>query len=127
MKYAFDLDGTLDRSRVRRLATHLHNAGHELFVLTGAMQDTGMWTAAARRQKLDALGLEFIKDDHVHRCFGNTLEEIGQRKAAVLNELGIDIIFEDSSTFTREIMQHSKALVLYVVNNPKTFQGGEGM
>jgi len=118
-KYGFDLDGTLDRTVLRQLATDLHEAGHEIHVLTGAMEDIGEWTAQARREKIDGLGLPWIPDERIHRCFGKSLEEIGREKGRALDRLGIKLMLDDSPTFVREMTNESNALILYVVNNPK--------
>ena len=122
MKFGFDLDGTLDRTQIRLLSNALYEAGHEVHVITGGMTDTGEWTMAARIAKCDSLG---IMRTAIHRAFGPDLHAIGLEKARILKELGIGLMFEDSSSYIRAIDR--TALCCFVVNNPKEFhlKGGE--
>ena len=113
-KYGFDIDGTLTRTSIARLANELFQAGHEIHVITGALRDEGMWTISARELQLKDLGVRYTE---LHRCFGDSLERIGAEKAKVCAGLGLVMMFEDSSTYIRHI--GGKTLCCFVVNNPR--------
>jgi len=118
-KYGFDIDGTLTRTAIRLLACDLLKAGHEIHVITGALEDSGEWTIESRLAQLSELGVEYTK---LHRCFGKNLWEVGEEKGRVCRENRIDLLFEDSSTYVRAV--GDATLCCFVVNNPKGFHLG---
>ena len=109
MRYAFDLDGTLDVPEIAGLANALHAAGHEVYVVTGAVTDTGEWTMEARIEKCARLGVKYTK---IIRCFGDSLDAIGAKKAQALKELGAALMFEDSIPFAQHTVQACPTLLV---------------
>jgi len=95
-KYGFDLDGTADLPAIRDLANDLYDAGHEIYIITGEMADTGEWTIEARIAKCRSLGLKYTE---IVRCFGGSLHEIAEVKRAECAERGICLMFEDSHIY----------------------------
>lgn len=101
-RYAFDLDGTLDRPEIAQLANDLYAAGHEIHVVTGGHADTGEWTIEARKQKLAALNVNYTS---IIRCFGATLDDIGREKARQLRALDAILMFDDAPIYVEHTSQ----------------------
>lgn len=106
LKVAFDLDGTLDIDILRRLALFLAEHGAEIHVITGTFGESGEWqTEAAKRDKLNRLGLSGFATIHVLSAvapeFGTEyrLRDLGLRKGALCEKLGINLLFDDSPNF----------------------------
>lgn len=110
--YAFDLDGVLDKPAMRQLSNDLFDAGHEVYVVTGGLADTGKWTMEARRTHLARLGIRYTE---LWRCIAPTFIAIGLLKGGTCNEIGAAILFDDSAEYLRavaEVSQVQRVLVL---------------
>lgn len=94
--YGFDLDGTLDRPGIAQLANDLHDAGHEVWVVTGGLADAGEWTQEARRRKLAALGVRYTG---IARCINPDVRQVGIQKGEVCARLGITILLDDDRLY----------------------------
>jgi hypothetical protein len=131
MRFAFDLDGTLDRKVMRDLAKILLDAGHEVHIITGIFAEAGDWQDVdAKRLKLQRLGIPFTEDGKL--LFGHALlhilvavdvsfsreyrlNDLGLRKGALCEQLGISIFIDDSSTYCEMVPKMSgDTLVLKV-------------
>jgi hypothetical protein len=136
MKIGFDLDGTLDRPVIRDLALALMNTGWEVHVVTGVFPEALGWQdAAAKRKKLGRLNIpytEFQNSEFQTTITGTVtlhildavpatysrdyrLADLGLRKGALCEELGITLFLDDSSTYCEMIPKMSGATtVLHV-------------
>lgn len=110
MKIAFDLDGTLDKPAIAQLALVLDRSGHEVHVITGAFPDAKWQSDEHKIAKMERLGLHrFCYDGRLHsiialetspsRNLDYVLRDLGLRKGALCEELGIEIIFDDSALY----------------------------
>jgi hypothetical protein len=137
MKIGFDLDGTLDRPAVAELASVLLAAGHEVHIITGVFPEAVDWQdAAAKRQKLRRLGIDFYEgsrmNDSMAVCAGQAilhildavpatfardyrLADLGLRKGALCEELGITMFFDDSQLYCEMIPKMSGNTVVLQV------------
>jgi hypothetical protein len=109
MKYGFDLDGTLDRKRVLLLAKQLLALGNEIHIISGVFDESGDWQSNdAKTAKVERLWggeiplgvtLHVIHSaDHPDRQY--RLVNIGLQKGVLCEQLGIDVMFDDSETYT---------------------------
>ena len=112
MKIGFDLDGTLDVPALRDLANALHAAGHEVYVVTGGLADTGEWTMPAREQRLAALGVNCTE---IVRCITPRIADIGALKAQACVEREIPILLDDSGMYIDGARAASSGLCLLQV------------
>jgi hypothetical protein len=110
--YAFDLDGTLDRPALAQLANDLHDAGHEVWVITGGLADTGEWTLEAREQKLAALG---VRCAGIVRCINPDIRKLGALKGRECARLGITVMVDDSLPYLEGAAGASSAVRLLVL------------
>lgn len=111
--YGFDLDGTLTRPELARLANDLHNAGHQVYVITGGLADTGEWTLDARRLLLARLGVRYTD---IVRVLDPDITMIGRKKGLACEELSISVMFDDSSLYLNGIRESgTKAVRLLVL------------
>lgn len=94
--YGFDLDGTLDRPALARLANDLHDAGHEVYVVTGGLGDTGEWTLPARERTLAALGVRYTA---IMRCIDPDIRQLGLLKGEQCARLGIAVMVDDDRLY----------------------------
>jgi hypothetical protein len=94
--YGFDLDGTLDRPALARMANDLHDAGHDVYVITGGLADSGEWTLKARQERLAALGVRYTK---IIRCLDPDIAKIGALKGGECGRLGIGVMLDDSPSY----------------------------
>lgn len=138
MKVAFDLDGTLDKLPVLELAKALLAAGHEVHVITGMFSDGQEWQGVdAKRRKLSRLGLPYVlyrgpitAEGSSQAVFLHVIEaipvsstknleyvlrDIGLRKGALLEELGITLLFDDSATYCDMVHRMSGATTAQVI------------
>lgn len=124
MKVGFDLDGTLDKDAIAKVCTALLLGGHEVYIITGIFNEAGAWQSSdAKFKKLARLGIPFvwIRDDNeglswtsrgpntaklitlhaVDPSFGveYRLRDLGLRKGALTEELGIELFFDDSELY----------------------------
>lgn len=112
MKFGFDLDGTLDRPQIVKLAHTLADAGHQLYIITGIFDEVGDWQGeAAKLRKLAKTGLAgrtagiaFVHSDSralagEQATLAYRLRDMGLRKAAHCAEWDIDIFFDDSADY----------------------------
>lgn len=126
MKIAFDLDGTLDRRALAELARILMLGGHEVHIITGVFLEAGDWQSPKEKfEKLRRWGISFertteVCDNEVTEVFGDgpvwatlhvlyavdpsfgldyRLRDLGLRKGALCEKLGIEILFDDSETY----------------------------
>lgn len=92
-KYGFDLDGVLSRPALAQLANDLYDAGHDVYVVTGALADTGEWTLPARRLQLKRYGVRYTE---ILRVMDPDLGRIGELKGRVCDQFGITVLIDDS-------------------------------
>lgn len=138
MRVGFDLDGTLDKPCLAALAVELMKAGHEVHVITGVFPEAKDWQdAQAKRRKLarigvpyketsDGLTLLYGEDGYhaqLHILYAVTstydrdyrLIDLGLRKGALCEELGIEMFFDDSERYCEMIPKMSgSTTVLHV-------------
>lgn len=131
MRVAFDLDGTLDRPAIAALAKTLLAGGHEVHVITGTFTEAVGWQdSAAKRTKLLRLGIPFRSTvekglvsgvpidgnsavlhilDAVPITFGQDyrLRDLGLRKGALCEVLGIELFLDDSDTYCEMVPKMS--------------------
>lgn len=110
--YGFDLDGTLDRPALARLANDLHDAGHEVYVVTGGLGDTGEWTLEARKRKLAALGVRYTA---IVRCIDPDIRQLGILKGRECARLGIAVLLDDDRRYLDGVATVSDAVRLLVL------------
>jgi hypothetical protein len=110
--YGFDLDETLDRPALAQLANDLHDAGHEVYVVTGGLSDEGEWTMAARQEKLAALG---VRCTAVIRCIDPDIARVGVLKGQECRRLGIAVMIDDSRLYLDGVAAASDAVRLLVL------------
>jgi hypothetical protein len=120
MKVAFDLDGTLDKPAVADLARALLYGGHDVHILTGIFLEAGEWQSLeAKKEKLGRIGILFETDDDNDGVFSRfrvaklhgmeavdqsypleyRLRDLGLRKGALCEKLGIDLFIDDSTMY----------------------------
>lgn len=123
MKIGFDLDGTLDHLGVRELLYTLCRAEHDIYVITASFKDAKWQSKQSRIEKLVRLGIPILTindekytlaDDSeigVHliilsaqpvtpaKDMAYVLRDIGMQKGALIEELGIQIMFDDSHDY----------------------------
>ena len=99
-KYGFDLDGTLTKPAIAQLANDLFDAGHEIYVITGGLADTGEWTEEARQKLLESLGVRYTE---IVRCLAPTLAEIAQIKNQACKERNIILMIDDWDIYLNAI------------------------
>lgn len=100
--YGFDLDGTLDRPDLARLANDLFDAGHEVWVVTGGLADAGEWTQEARERKVAALG---VRCTGIIRCISPDIGRVGALKGEWCRELGITVMLDDDCLYLDGVAQ----------------------
>ena len=110
--YGFDLDGTLTRPALARLANDLHDAGHEVYVVTGGLADSGEWTLTAREQRLAELGVRYTA---IIRCIDPDIARIGILKGEQCARLGIAVLVDDSRLFLDGVATVSDVAALLVL------------
>lgn len=125
MKLGFDLDGTLDRPALGALCKALLLEGHEVHIITGVFPEAAGWQdTPAKHAKLRRLDIPFVDDgSHVVAAHGPApyarlhvlyavpstysrdyrLADLGLRKGALCEELGIQVFFDDSDTYCEMI------------------------
>lgn len=127
IRIGFDLDGTLDKPALAVLARVLmQNPAVEVHIITGIFAEAGEWqSVAAKLRKLERLGISVkrpLGDSSlgcVTELHGNApyailhtlvavapemgldyrLRDLGLRKAALTEELGISVFLDDSKTY----------------------------
>lgn len=125
MRIGFDLDGTLDKPALALLAKALLAAGHEVHVITGTFSEAGAWQDSdSKMDKMRRLGLPFrmfpytspplprsqpmctlhvltAADEKFDRDY--RLADIGLRKGALCEKLGIEVYIDDSETYCKMV------------------------
>ena len=118
IRIGFDLDGCLDKSALAVMARTLMEAGVEVHVITGIFSEAGEWQSeGSKRLKLIQLGIAFRSDWegatpgkheavlHCLRAVDQTfpldyrLRDLGLRKGALCDRLGISVFFDDSALY----------------------------
>ena len=114
MKVGFDLDGTLDRPEIARLANMYYDAGIEVHVITVVqLGQTGyITTRKAKMDKLTLLGVRYTK---LHLVRGQTYNECGIAKADVINAEGIVLMIDDAPSFVKMIVKHAPGCLVLEV------------
>ncbi len=128
MIVGFDLDGVLDRASMRDLAVSLLKGGHEVHIITGQFSEAGDWQSTkAKFSKLSRLGISFMYGpcvvgvtdgvpaarlhilDAADPSFGSDyrLRDLGLRKGALCEELGVEMFFDDSQLYCDLIRAYS--------------------
>lgn len=120
-KIGFDLDGTLDRPEVAALARVLYAAGVQIHILTvGAIMserdDSTLqedYDAMVQRkvQRLEFLAIPYHE---LHVVVGDTFEEAGREKAALINAREIPIMFDDSGSFVKAMVEDTTAIIMHL-------------
>ena len=111
MKFGFDLDGTLDHEEVRTIANTLFEAGHEIHILTGFVNNGG-YTEQMKLDKCQRLGLKYTK---LHLCEGENREDIGYVKAQILRQFNIPFMIDDDPEFVRQMTYYSTSRIVMIV------------
>ena len=131
MKIGFDLDGTLDRPAMAELVRALLKQGHEVHIITAIFLEAGSWqTHQEKRAKLARLNVPFVEWPsgcpnratlHIMEAMPETyprdyrLTDIGMRKGALCEQLGIEMYFDDSATYCETMKaMHGGLTVLHV-------------
>lgn len=137
MRVGFDLDGTLDNDAIANLAKALLFFGHEVYIITGIFNEAGAWQSVdAKFKKLGRLGIPFVwvrdddkgltwasKDAHPARLitlhavdpsFGTEyrLRDLGLRKGALTEELGIELFIDDSEQYMEMMPKMNRGVTL---------------
>ena len=122
MKYGFDLDGTLDRKAVLFLAKQLSYLGHEIHVISGVFKEAGDWQHYDEKlKKLERLWKEKLSGNitlHVIESYPSEgdrdlrLVNIGLKKGVLAEQLGLEIMFDDSETYTKVMKSMAGDLVV---------------
>jgi hypothetical protein len=138
MKIGVDLDGTLDRPAILEVVKALLVAGIETHIITGVFPEAIGWQdAAAKRKKMERLGVPFIEQrggrhvlvtpepgvvvlhilDAVPSTFDRDyrLADLGLRKGALCEELGIGLFIDDSSLYCEMVPKMSGATTVLQV------------
>jgi hypothetical protein len=138
MKVGFDLDGVLDRPVLKTLCLALLIAGIETYCITGVFPEALHWQDAdAKRRKMDRLGIPYVemgkryipKEEemigkvrlHILTAVPSTfdrdyrLADLGLRKGALCEELGIELFIEDSELYAEMIPKMSGATTVLLV------------
>jgi hypothetical protein len=110
--YGFDLDGTLDQPGIAQLANDLFDAGHEVYVVTGGLDETGEWTLAERELRLARLGVRYTA---VVRCIHPDITEIGRLKGEQCERLDIRLLVDDSPLYLQGAQAATDAAMLMAV------------
>jgi hypothetical protein len=114
VKIGFDLDGTLDRPELAKLANQYYSTGHEVHVIT--VNRLGMMHYTASRhdkvKKLAKLGVKYTK---LHLVGGETYSECGIAKAEIITREGIVLMFDDSPTFVKMMMKYTTGCTILEV------------
>jgi hypothetical protein len=110
--YGFDLDGTLTRPFLRDLANDLFEAGHNIYVITGGLSDTGEWTHEARVKYLLQLGVQYTE---IVRCIAPNWEQIAEIKGRECAARKITVMLDDMPVFCQGIRTWSPATVTLLV------------
>jgi hypothetical protein len=142
MKIGFDLDGTLDRPALGELCKTLLAAGHEVHIITGVFPEAQDWQdTPAKIRKLQRIDIPFRKHMvasdlgtleavygqapyatlHVLYAVPSTfdrdyrLADLGLRKGALCEELGLQMFFDDSATYCKMIPKMAGNVVILKV------------
>jgi hypothetical protein len=136
MKIGFDLDGTLDRPVLTELCKGLLAAGHEIHIISGVFPEAVGWQdSVAKKRKLARLAIPYdecivglpdvvmvsqhsagvVNCAHLHilqavpATFDRDyrLADLGLRKGALCEELGITLFFDDSRLYCEMIPKMS--------------------
>lgn len=110
--YGFDLDGTLDNLVLAQLANDLYDAGHEVWVVTGGLADTGEWTLEARERRLAALGVRYTG---IVRCIHPDIRQVGLLKGRECERLGISVLVDDDRQYLEAVAVASGVTRLLVL------------
>lgn len=111
MKIGFDFDDVLTNEKILDFAKLL-NLHSELFIITSRFEEK--WNIDLQSVK-KALSLPSKKVTAIF--LGGT----GKTKAEMINELGIDLFFEDCPVECEQINENSNALCLLVLVDVETF------
>jgi deoxycytidylate deaminase len=159
MKIGFDLDGTLDKPALLKLAKDLLAAGHEIHIITGVFPESNaLLQAPGKYDKLVRMGLakrvyvpaeapppikkrkgrrkpavvaitqpsykwEFEKGVFVHVITAMPatydreyrLVDVAFTKAALIEALGVEIMFDDSELYCKHMPAMCGAQILRVI------------
>lgn len=105
MIIGFDLDGTLDREHLAKLAHYLMATGNQVHIITGMFpEDEAPWqNREEKRKKVERLGLSGASLHIVEalpitptRNLDYVLRDINLQKGALISKHGIEVMFDDS-------------------------------
>ena len=140
MHIGFDLDGVLDRPSLKELCLTLLGAGVTVSCITGVFPEALNWQDAdAKRRKMERLGLPYVElgrrhtvkeEDmvgkvrlHILIAVPSTFDrdyrlmDLGLRKGALCEELGIEIMLDDSETYCDAVPKMSGATTILHVRH----------
>jgi hypothetical protein len=135
MKVGFDLDGTLDIPSILELARTLLMNEVEVHVITGVFKEASGWQdVGAKHRKLSRLDLPYYEYTigaspspgvamlHILEAAGQEfdreyrLADLGLRKGALCEVLGLTLFFDDSKLFCQMIPKMSGGTTVLKVN-----------
>lgn len=119
MRYAFDLDGCLDRPAIRLLARGLVDAGNEVHILSGVWPEGDWQSVKAKQAKLIEMDLAYEhpingftmkKGFYIFMAAPNAaapredrLLEIAFQKGDYCRRLNISVMFDDSEHYIKHM------------------------
>jgi len=115
--YAFDIDGTLTRKEIRKLANDLHEAGHTILIITGGVSKKPLSVDEYNKrikEKEGHLAKLKIQYDSLHVCIATETYMVASMKSAICVMHAPIIIFEDTPKYIDHIEKHSNTLGLLV-------------
>jgi hypothetical protein len=127
MIVGFDLDGTLDKPALAELALALDRSGHEVHVISGMFPDAPWQNEIHKKAKMERLGLHRISYSgrlHIleaipvdtNKDLNYVLRDLGLRKGALCEQLGITMFFEDSEIYADMIPKMSRGTTVALIS-----------
>lgn len=129
LRIGFDLDGTLDCPEMAEMIRSLLNSGADVHIITAIFSEAGNWQSPeAKFSKLSRLGIPYMTASpnlgqlplpgtatlHILTAMGENydrayrLADLGLRKGALCEQLGLTIYVEDSELFCEMIPKMSR-------------------
>lgn len=111
-RYGFDLDGTVSLPAIRDLANDLYDAGHDVYIITGGLADSGEWTMQARIDRLQEYGVRYTE---IVRVLDPDISKLGRLKGDECNRLGVSVMLDDAVPYLVGIGEVSHVQRLLVI------------
>jgi hypothetical protein len=102
--YGFDLDGTVSKPQIARLANDLFNAGHDVYIITGGIAECYPWRMEDRIALLAVYGVKYTE---IVRCIAPTWEVIAIIKGDECRKRGVMVMLDDMPVFLDGVRQES--------------------